>query len=108
MGIQNPNSFLWRTSNINWKVQHNDAANSGSIAADEYPVVELLKKLHAERCDAGENSRNNPGVAFDANAIAFEHKSRAVQAVGEAVQAFVQKGIDVTVVFDGKNRHQSK
>ena len=111
MGITNPNSFLWRTKNINWKVQHDDAANPGSTATDSYPVVQLLQKLHSQRCDTGliaRADRPNPGVAFDANAIGHKHRSRAIQAIGEAVQSFVQKGIDVTIVFDGKYRHQSK
>ena len=108
MGIQSPNSFLWRTKDIDWKVQHNNTANRASTAGDTYPVVELLKKLHSLRLASGAIDRGNPGVAFDANAIGFNNKARAILAIGEAAQAFVQKGIDVTIVFDGTHRHQSK
>ena len=111
MGITNPSSFLWRTKNINWKVQHNDAANPGTIDTESYPVVQLLQDLHSQRCSTGlivRADRPNPGVAFDANAIGYNNRSRAIQAIGEAAQAFIQKGIDVTVVYDGQYRHQSK
>ena len=47
-------------------------------------------------------------MAIDTNAITFKYRTRASQAVTELVVALVQKGIDVIVLFDGPERHDSK
>ena len=108
MGIQSPNTFLWRTEDIHWKVQKDGGVNGTPFANETYPVLEMLRLLHSQRKDSGLITRDNPGVALDANAIGHKHRSRSLLAIREAVQAFVQKGVDVTIVFDGETRHQSK
>ncbi len=108
MGIQSPNSFLWRTDDIDWKVPKTGGANGGSIVEETHPVLDVLRLVHTQRKDGGATNRDNPGVAFDANAIGYKHRSRSILAIREAAQAFVQKGVDVTIVFDGESRHQSK